>query len=64
MIHVSVIFNSHRLRENDFIAFFICFMTLCSHVIDWVCDFVDNRLALEPTTLSSLVVIPLAEIEI
>ena len=39
-------------------------MTLCDHVINRFCDFVDNKPALEPTTLSSLVAIDLAEVEI
>ena len=39
-------------------------MTLCDHVINRLCDFVDNRPALEPTTWSTLVAIGLAEVEI
>ena len=38
-------------------------MTLCDHVINRLCDFVHNRPVLEPTTLSSLVAIGLAEVE-
>ena len=56
-------FNSHRLRENEFITFFIFYMTSCDHMVNRLCDFVDNRPALEPTTLSSLVAIGLAEVE-
>ena len=62
--HPSVKFDSHRSCENEFITFFICYMTLCDHVINRLCDFVDNKLALEPTTLSSFLVIVLAEVEI
>ena len=39
-------------------------MTLCDHVINRLCDFVDNKLALEPTTLSSFLAIVLVEVEI
>ena len=39
-------------------------MTLCDHVINRLCDFVDNKPALERTTLSSLLAIGLAEVEI
>ena len=39
-------------------------MILCDHVINRFCDFVDNKPELEPTTLSSLVAIGLAEVEI
>ena len=39
-------------------------MTLCDHVINRLCDFVDNGPALEPTALSSLVAIGLAEVEV
>ena len=35
-------------RENEFITFFICYMTLCDHVINRLCDFVDKRPALDP----------------
>ena len=38
-------------------------MTLCDHVINRLCGFEDNRLALEPTTLSSLVAICLAKLK-
>ena len=51
-------------RENEFMTFLICYMTLCDHVIISLYDFVDNRPAVEPTTLSSLVAIGLAEVEI
>ena len=50
--------------KKNLIAFLICYTTLCDHVINRLCDFVDNRPALEPTTLSSLVVIGLGEVEI
>ena len=39
-------------------------MTLCDHVVNRLCDFVDNRPALESTILSSLVVIGLTEVDI
>ena len=60
----SVKFDSHRSRENEFITLFICYMTLYNHAIDKLCDFVDNRPVLELTSLSSLVAIRLAEVEI
>ena len=62
--HTSLKFDGHRSREKEFIAFLICYMILCDHVINRLFDFVDNRLALEPTTLSSLVAIGLMEVEI
>ena len=37
---------------------------LSDHVINRLCDFLDNRPALEPTTLSSLLAIGLPEVEI
>ena len=54
--HPSVKFDSHRSRENDVLSCFIFYVT-------W-CDFVDNKPALERTTLSSLLAIGLAEVEI
>ena len=39
-------------------------MALCDHVIDRLYDFVDNRPALEPTPLSSLLAIGLVKVEI
>ena len=39
-------------------------MTLCDHMINRLCNFVDNRPALEPTTLSNLIALGLAEVEI
>ena len=43
-------------------------MTLCDHVINRLCDFVDDTPVLyyiyEPTTLPSLVAIGLVEVEI
>ena len=62
--HPFVKFDSHGSRENTFITFFVCYMTLCDHVINRLCDFVDNKPALEPSTLSSLVAIGLAEVGI
>ena len=59
--HPSVKFDSHRSCKNEFATFFICYMTLCDHVINRLCDFVDNRPELEPTTLSSLLAIGLTE---
>ena len=38
-------------------------MTLCDHVINRLCGFVDNEPALESTTLSSFLAIVLAEVE-
>ena len=72
LLDMSLLIISHRLSsliatahvENEFITFFICYMTLCDHVINRLCDFVDNKLALEPTTLSSFLAIVLAEVEI
>ena len=39
-------------------------MTLCDHVINRLCDFVDNKPALELITLWSFLAIVLAEVEI
>ena len=39
-------------------------MTLYDHVINRLCDFVDNKPALESTTLSSFLDIVLAEVEV
>ena len=39
-------------------------MIFCDHVMNRLCGFVDNRPALESTTLSGLVAIGLAEVEI
>ena len=39
-------------------------MTLFDNVINRLCDFVDNKPALEPNILSSMVAIDLAEVEI
>ena len=62
--HPFVKFDSHRSRKNEFITFFIFYMALCDHVINRLCDFVDNRPELEPTTLSSLLAIGLAEYKV
>ena len=62
--HPSVKFDSHRSHQNEFIMFLICYMTLCDHVINRLCDFVDNKPALETTTLSHFLAIVLAEVEI
>ena len=32
--HPSVKFDPHRSGEKEFIAFLICYMTLCDHVIN------------------------------
>ena len=53
-----------RSRESEFVIFFICHVTLCDHMINRLCDFMDNRPASEPSTLSGLVAIGLAEVEI
>ena len=42
----------------------ICYMTLCDHLINRLCDFVDSRPVLEPSTLLILVAIGLTEAEI
>ena len=39
-------------------------MTSCDHVINRLYEFVDNKLALEPTTLSIFLVVVPAEVEI
>ena len=62
--HFSLKFDSHRSREHEFKTIFICYMTSCDHVINRLCDFVDNKPALEPTTLSSFLAVALAEVEI
>ena len=63
--HPSVKFDSHRCRKNEFITFFICYMTLYDHVINRLCDFVDHKPSpLELTTLSNVLAIVLAEVEI
>ena len=51
--HPSVKFNSHKSREKEFITFLTSYMTLWDHVINRLC-YVDNRPALEPTTLSCI----------
>ena len=56
--------DSDRSRENEFITFFICHVTLYDHVINRLCDLIDNRAVLEPTTLSSLLAIGPAEVAI
>ena len=62
--HPSVKFDSDRSHENELKIFFICHVTLCDHVINRLCDLMDNKSALEPTTLSSFVAIGLAQVEI
>ena len=57
-------FDCHRSRENDFITSFIYYITLCNRVVKKLCDFVENKLALEPTTQSSFLAIVLVEVEI
>ena len=39
-------------------------MTLCDHVINRLCDCLDNKPILEPTTLSDFLAMVLAEVEI
>ena len=51
--HPSATFDSDRSRESEFITFFICHVTLYDHVINRLCDLIDNRPPLEPTTLAS-----------
>ena len=62
--HPNVKFDSHRSLRNEFITCCICYMTLCDHVINRLCDFVDKKLALRPATLSSFLAIVLAEVNI
>ena len=62
--HVTVKFDSHGSRKKEFVTLFVCYMTLCDYVINRLCDFVDNKPALEPTTLSALVAIGIAKVEI
>ena len=61
--HPSVKFDSHKSRENEFVTFLIFYMTLFDHLINRLCEFPDNRPEKEPATLSSLLVIGLAEVE-
>ena len=51
--HPSAKFDSDRSRESEFITFFICHVTLYDHVINRLCDLIDNWPPLEPTTLAS-----------
>ena len=62
--HPSVKFESDRSRESKFITIFICHVTLYDHVINRLCNLIDDRLALTPSTLSNLVTIGPAEVEI
>ena len=39
-------------------------MSLCDHVINSLCDFVVNRPALAPTTLSSLLAIGIVKVQV
>ena len=48
--HPSVKFDSYRSRKNEYITFFVCYMTLCDHVINRLWDFMDNKPPLGPTT--------------
>ena len=48
--HPYVKFDSDRQRESEFITFFICHMTLCDYVINRLCDLMDNKPTLKPTT--------------
>ena len=61
--HPFVKFDGYRSREKEFIAFLICYITLCNHDINRLFDFIDNRPVLEPTSLSSLLGIGLAKVE-
>ena len=40
--HPSVKFDSDGSRASKFITFLICYMTLYGHVIDRLCDLIDN----------------------
>ena len=62
--HPSVKFDKNKSREGEFKTFFIYHVTLYDHVINRLCELMDNKPALEPTTLPSLVAIGLAEVEI
>ena len=57
-------FSSHRSRENGDRRFFIRHVTWCVHVINGLCNFVDNIFSSEATSLSSFVAIGLMEVEI
>ena len=41
--HRSIKFDSDRSRESEFKAFSICHVTLCDHVINRLCDLMDNK---------------------
>ena len=60
--HPSVKFDRDRSRESEFITFFLCHVTLYGHVINKLCDLMDNSPVLKPTTLSSLVAIGIEEL--
>ena len=62
--HRSVNFDSDRSRESEFETFSICHVTLCDHAINRLSDLMDNKHALEPTTLSSFAAIGLQKVEI
>ena len=56
-------FSGLKSHGNRDITSFICPMTSCFHVTNELCDFVDNIFSSEATSLSSLVVIGLVEVE-
>ena len=62
--HHSVNFDSDRSRESEFETFSICHVTLCDHAINRLSDLMDNKHALEPTTLSIFAAIGLQKVEI
>ena len=62
--HNFVKFDSDRSRESEFITSFTCRVTLYDHVINRLRALMDNSLALEPTTRSSLLAIGPMEVEI
>ena len=49
--HSSVKFDSDRSRESEFKTFLIRHVTLCDHVMNRLCDLMDNEPTLEPITL-------------
>ena len=55
--------SGYKSRGNGDIMFIICHVTWCVHVINGLCNFVDNIISSETTSLSSLVAIGLVEVE-
>ena len=59
--HASVKFN---ITQKWIYDVFHLLYDLCDHMINRLYDFVDDRPTLEPTTLSRLVAMGLAEVEL